>query len=129
MNTFSFDQMMRDHYPLPGTRLKQYVVDSRREYAWERETAPRIYMKQHADNTGALCRNDGGTPLPFLEHDCCHVCNRMLASVATWPDVAEWLTEKAKRPPVETDREKLSDEIEPDRSFADNPLFAFIKKT
>lgn len=129
MNTFSFDQMLRDHYATPGTRLKQYVVDSRREYAWERETCPKVFVFAHTDNTGASCRNSGQqTPFAYLNHDCCHPCNDFAELIKERDEIRAWLAEKAARPPICEDREKLSDEIEPDRSFAANPLFAFLKK-
>ena len=119
---------MKDFYPLPGTRLKQYVVDQYREAAWERETCPRFDVEEHDDNTGLRCRNEGPTPWTYLDHDCCHDCGDRHTALRDGPSVRAWLEEKAKRPPIESDRTKLSDEIARDLSLKENPVFAMLKK-
>lgn len=112
----SFDGLIRDMYALPGTRLKQWVVEQRREDAWERETCPRFDMPSHLDNTEGDCRN-GGTAAYWTwlaHHDCCETCNDAGERERSNPVVAAWLDEKAARPPVTSDRDALSDEIEPE---------------
>ena len=129
MKLTSFDSVMKDYYPLPGTRIKQYVVDGRREAAWERDTCPQAHMAWHDDNTGATCRNScSDVAWVDFNHDCCADCDLYFTTLATTPEVMAWLAEKAKRPPICADHEKLSDEIEPDRSLALNPMFNFLKR-
>jgi hypothetical protein len=125
----SVSSTMKDFFPLPGTRIKQYVVDTRREHAWERETSPRIDVPEHDDNCGSPCRNIGSAPWPYLDHDSCHVCGVLHEYTSKQPDVVVWLAMKAKRPPVEADRTKLSDEIAPEwPSMADHPLAKMLPK-
>ena len=120
--------MYRDHYPAPGERIKQYVVDGRREAAWERDTCPQFDVDVHEDNTGAGCRNAGLTWWTYLEsHDCCYVCNDAADAARGTPSLESWLLERAKRPPIETDRDKLSDEVQPDYMMLPNPALAFFK--
>jgi hypothetical protein len=114
----SIDAMFKDFYPLPGTRLKQYVVDMRAQHAWEAATCPAIDVGDHLDNTGAFCREAPRTLWKFAAmHDCCAICNGAAADTKDREDVRLWLLEKAARPPIETDRAKLSDEIEPERTL------------
>lgn len=103
-------------YPLPGTPLKQWVVEQRREIEWERETCPRFAAPAHDDNTGLPCRNSGDDVAWSSrdEHDCCHDCNDEAGTLRSDPSVAAWLAERARRSPVTTDRAALSDQIEPD---------------
>lgn len=109
----SINAMLKDHYPLPGERIKQYVVDMRRESKWERDTCPAFDVAEHEDNTGASCRNVPRAPWHDLEqHDCCYVCNDQADSLREGPSVQAWLAEKARRPPIETDKSKLSDEVQ-----------------
>lgn len=129
INLKNFDGIMHDFYALPGTRLKQYVVDYRREDKWELETCPVLEIEEHDDNTGASCRNVGRTAWSHLDHDCCYLCNERMEAAATHDDrVQEWLKEKAKRPPIEPDNMKLSDEYQPDFALQMHPIFDFIKK-
>jgi hypothetical protein len=121
----SMNALFKDMYPLPGTRLKQWVVDSRREAAWENDTCPRFDVAEHDDNTGTLCRNVGRVPWTFLNHDCCHTCNEQLEAIENGPQVQAWLAAKAARPPIEQDRSKLSDEVQPDYPPMSNP---FLRK-
>lgn len=48
-STESTDSLFKDIYPRPGERIKQWVVDVRREDAWARETCPRFTMDPHND--------------------------------------------------------------------------------
>lgn len=118
----SVNAMLKDFYPLPGTRIKQYVVDTKRENEWERETCPHVDIGAHLDNTDADCRNDYGVPWVWLDHDCCSICGEMLETTRSRPDVVAWLAEKAARPPIESDHDKLSDEIAPDLASRPHPL-------
>jgi hypothetical protein len=120
--TVSIHELFRDMYPAPGSRLKQWVVDSRREQKWEDQTCPRFDVPEHDDNTGASCRNVGRSTWKQLEHDCCGVCCDLQDEKADDAQVAAWLTELDKRPPIEADRSKLSDEIEPDWHLAPHPF-------
>jgi hypothetical protein len=110
----SFDAMFRDLYPQPGDRIKQWVVDSRRESAWESQTCPKVDVPEHDDNTGTGCRNVGRLPWTYLRHDCCSECEDIHDQTASRPDVVAWLAEKAARPPVEADRSKYSDQRQPE---------------
>jgi hypothetical protein len=116
------DALLKDLYPLPGTRLKQWAVDSRREAAWERETCPRFDVPVHEDNCGRQCRNFGPTPWTFLDHDSCYVCCDMYEDKGQYEPVTTWLGHRANRPPIEADRDKLSDEVEADWPSMKNSL-------
>lgn len=113
MTLASFDSTLKDLYPLPGQRLKQWVVDDRRETAWANETAPRVYLRGHDDNTLLPCRNAGDVRYHDLDHDACDVCGALHEAFAREPRVKAWIEAKAARPPVCADRSKLSDEVEP----------------
>lgn len=123
----SFSAALKDYYPAPGTRIKQYVVDTYRENKWERETCPRFTMPAHDDNTDAPCRNAiEAVPWTYLDHDCCYFCGDHHEQLRALPEVQAWLAERAKRPPIESDRSKFSDEIAPELSFAAHPLLAKV---
>lgn len=122
------DQTLKDFYPLHGTRIKQYVVDTHREYAWERETAPRFTVDPHEDNCGSSCRNVGNVPWTYLDHDSCGTCNDLHALAEKEPAVIAWLAEKAKRPPIESDEAKLSDEIAEDVALRPGPWAAMVRR-
>lgn len=103
---------VRDLFALPGTRLKQWVVDVRRERAWEHRTCPRVLTSVHNDNTGLKCRNSGEVSWADLDsHDCCHECNDLAGMTVDRADVAAWLALKVERPLICADREQLSDEV------------------
>jgi hypothetical protein len=125
-NVTTMGALYKDVYPAPGTRIKQWVVDVRREHAWERETCPRIEVPTHEDNTGAVCRNaQTETPWSHLDHDCCYSCNDLQGATRDRADVQAWLAENANRPPIEADRTKLSDQVEPEidpDAWRDHPL-------
>jgi len=71
-NIVSVDALYRDLYPAAGTRIKQWVVEMQREFAWERETCPRVDVPVHNDNCGGECRNVGTTQWMNLDQDSCH---------------------------------------------------------
>lgn len=129
MSVTSFTVVMKDMYPLSGTRMKQWVVETWRGLAWERETCPRIFIPVHDDNTGIQCRESGPTQWTHAEmHDCCAICNEMAEGARRDPPVVQWLAERAARPPVTPDRETLSDEIAPDISLRDSPFLKMLKR-
>lgn len=108
----TLDEEMRDLYPMPGTRLKQWVVDQRRERAWELATCPRLAVSDHLDNTGAQCRSRGDVPWCDLDdHDCCEICNSIAEQSITTVAVDEWLIEACNRPSPCVDRDVYSDEV------------------
>jgi len=127
----SFNDALKDLFALPGSRLKQWVADERREIAWENATCPRFTQSEHDDNCDTECRNSmESVPWTHLNHDCCHFCGDMHERLRADAGVVAWLAEKAKRPPVETDRTKYSDEIDPDQpaSLTDHPLLRALKR-
>lgn len=128
----SFNRALKDVYARPGERLKQWVVDTHRENEWESETCPRFQIPEHEDNTdegtGMLCSSVGLTQWRYLDHHACSICGVLHRFTANDPRVVAWLAEKAKRPPIEADHSKLSDEIAPDLALADNPVFAMLRK-
>lgn len=127
-NLTSFNATLKDFYPRPGERMKQYVADTLREHKWENETSPRVDVERHDDNTGIECRNVGRVPWTWLDHDACYDCGDRYEALRDGPLVQAWLAEKAKRPPICEDREKLSDEIAPDPSLAEHPVLAMVRK-
>jgi hypothetical protein len=123
----NMDSLFKDMYAQPGQRLKQWVVDQRRESKWENETCPKVSVPQHDDNTGASCRNGGdAVPWTYLSHDCCGLCEDFGDEAAKRDDVIAWRAEKAKRPPIETDHSKLSDEVQADYGSFSHPLMAML---
>ena len=125
----AFDRAIRDRYPMPGEKLKQYVVDERREAEWECETCPRFTPAEHEDNTGTECRNSmSSVPWTHLAHDCCYFCNDLGERYEQTPEVQAWLAEKAKRPPIETDETKFSNEVAGDWTTGKHPFLAMLPK-
>lgn len=133
----------KDHYPQPGERIKQYVVDERRERAWEEQTAPRFNVDPH-DREGCQLHDDpeceyckvlthacpcaGESSLLELRDADCDVCNALYEKSLSEPRVIAWFAEKAKRPPICEDRTKLSDEVESEHpSLAMHPLLGRLK--
>lgn len=128
----SWDAVLKDLYVPPGTVLKQWVMDMRRESAWERETCPRVATTAHEDNTGCECRNsnDDDASWRHLDHDCCDVCEALHDATASRPDVVAWLAEKAARPPIERDHSKLSGEVEPEWTInREHPMLAMLPRS
>lgn len=114
VSTVSMTATFKDLYPEAGTRIKQWVVELRREFAWERETCPRAQSPPHRDNTDLDCRNvPTASWLDLERHDCCGDCNDLAARLADRPDIAAWRALKADRPSITSDREALSDEVQP----------------
>jgi len=126
-DTVTVNALYKDLYPAAGTRIKQWVVEMGRESAWERETCPRVDVPSHNDNCGGGCRNVGSTQWMHLNHDSCYDCNDLQDATRERPDVVAWLAERAKRPPITTDREALSEEIAPDWSLTEHPMFRRLR--
>jgi hypothetical protein len=116
MKVTNMTDIMKDMYPQAGSRIKQWVVDRRREAKWENETCPVSIVSEHRDNTDAPCRNvPSAIWLALHQHDCCHVCNDQAEHEQQERcDVHNWLVDRKKRPPIEQDETKLSDEVQPD---------------
>ena len=132
MTLESVSQTLKDFYPRPGERIKQYVVDTRRENDWERETCPRAQVDehQHDDDNGETCYAFGGErSWADLGRQRCDTCEALFHKLRDTPAIQAWLAEKAARPPIESDRMKLSDEIAPEwPAMRQSPLFALLKK-
>lgn len=137
MNLHAFDAMMKDVYPLPGARIKQWVVDMGREQDWERETCPRLDVPDHYDEcddieatSGDLrkCASVGVTSWQDIHGRDCRFCDGFSQAAQLLPEMIAWFAAKAARSPICADREQLSDEIAPDiASLAGNPLFSFLR--
>lgn len=120
---------MKDFFPQPGERIKQYVVDMRREDRWERETCPRIQVPVHEDNTGVECSNSNSSvPWIDLDHHCCYVCGDLSESTRELVEARGWFAAKAARPPICDDLDKLSDQIAPDLAMRAHTLLAMIPR-
>jgi hypothetical protein len=118
---------MRDLFPRPGARIKQWVVELHREITWEHAACPRVFVAQHDDNTGARCRNVDATPWTYLNHDCCNTCSDLHEAAAVWPDVEAWRALRSERPPLTCDdRDALSDEVLPD--FEAHPRIVVVRR-
>lgn len=130
INLTAMDSTLKDVYALPGTRLKQWVVDARREQQWERETCPRFAMREHNDNCGGSCRELAALAMwtHLAHHDCCGECNDMAEAVASTPEVVAWLAERDARPPICQDHTLLSDEIQEDYAMTENPILKMLRK-
>jgi hypothetical protein len=125
----TLDAALRDRYPRPGERIKQYVIDERREDAWERATCPRFTPAEHDDNTDSVCRNsETRVPWTWLDHDCCYFCGDLHQRYRATPEVTQWLAAKAARVPICADETKLSDEIAPDVALAPHPMLAMLRR-
>lgn len=141
----SFDRTLRDLYAAPGTRIKQWVVELRREQAWAAKTCPRIDVPEHIDNCmplgwdvgfdseygppiggRAVCRNVGSTQWTHLDHDSCHTCGDLHEATRSRPDVAAWIALRALRPPITSDREALSDEVAPALELRGHPAIVAL---
>lgn len=132
MNLTAFDRTMKDVYPLPGTRIKLWVVEMRREEAWADETCPRLDVPNHYDDSeehaapGELtyCAGSGSTAWRDLGQRECRFCEGFYHGAASRPEVVAWLAAKAARPPITEDRDALSDEIAEDLSLREHPFLA-----
>jgi len=108
-----FDQIMKDCYPHPGHRIKQWVVDMRRNMEWERATCPVVDVHVHQDNAGFDCEHSGTSvkwiDLGYVE---CDHCSAYQDELGKSPALVQWQAERAARPPVCEDRDKFSDEVQ-----------------
>jgi len=131
MTLESFDTAIKDRYPRPGDRIKQYVLDERREAAWANETAPCVYVPEHEDNTGVTCGESGPTPWHHLEMaHCCSICGALAESHRHTQPVDVWIFERSLRPKPCDDKTKLSDDVAPPLSSmtTDHPLVAMLNR-
>lgn len=129
IDTVSHTSVMKDLYPGPGTTVKQWVVDTWRESRWERETCPVVSVPLHDDNCGCQCRNAGQTRWLYLAHDSCYYCNDLYDAHVGDLDIAAWQMERASRPPICADPDRLSDEIGPPLPILrDNPVLKSLRK-
>jgi hypothetical protein len=133
----NYDSLFKDCYPQPGERIKQWVVDMRREDAWARETCPRFDVPHHGedldDSEAAAgefreCASVGLTSWLDIHHRECRFCDGMAQGLLALPEMVAWFAAMKARPPICADRDVLSDEIAEDISLRDNPLFSFIRK-
>lgn len=105
------DRYWRDLHPRPGERIKQYVVDLRKEREWALGTCPRIEVAEHADNSGATCRNVGSARWIDLDVDGCSTCSNLCNSQRYRSDIAVWRVQADERFGETSDRTALSDEV------------------
>lgn len=125
------DAILKDVYAPPGARLKQWVINMHAVHAWEDETAPRVHVPPHLDNTGAECRNVGQSLWSHLStHDCCSICNEVAGSTAAvMSEITAWNNERERRyAEAMKDRETFSDEVQPDLPLDEHPTLKLIKK-
>lgn len=130
LTTRSFDADMKDIYCAPGTRLKQWVVALRARLDWERETCPYVDdVPVHKDDPGFECSNHGRVQLRILDDHECQACRDIAAANWERPDIAAYLAERERRARADSaiDRSLLSDEIQPDMSLRDHPMFSFLQ--
>lgn len=127
----NFDVIMKDRYPLPGTRIKQYVVDERREEAWADATCPRVLVIPHTrivDDIESGCI-EGHVQWHKLENGC-ELCGAVQYATRDLDRVQQWLSLKAARPPICSDRTVLSNEIAPDWTImSKHPLFKMAPRS
>lgn len=128
LNVFSLDTEMKELYPAPGMRIKQWVVEHWDRIGWERRTCPVVSVPDHIDNCDGHCRNVGTTPWVDLDHDSCYVCGDLYAKHAGDLDIAAWRMERAGLPPICADRDKLSDHIQPMWRLSESPVFKLMRK-
>lgn len=138
MNLTSFDDTMKDMYPLPGSRLKQWVVDVRREDVWASETCPVLDVPEHYedwDDTEAVsgelrvCASSGRTSWQDIRGRECQFCDGFAQGALKVPEMVAWFAEKAARPSICADHNQLSDEVAPElASMRDHPLFKLVRK-
>ncbi len=130
MTLSTFDADMKDIYAVPGTRLKQWVVALRDDQEWEREACPSIDdVREHLNDSGSACSNHGRVQWRILDDHECQVCRDVSERFASRPDVEAFLRECAARGAKRSaiDRSLVSDEVQPDLSLRDSPLFSFLR--
>lgn len=119
----SVGALFKDMYPRAGERIKQWVVDQRKQHEWEQATCPWVDIAEHDDNTGVWCHNSGRARwVDMAEHHCCHACGDMAEHTRMRLDIVAWKAERAARPLVCSDRSVLSDEIAADPTAREHPL-------
>lgn len=117
--------VMRDLYPSPGERIKQWVIAARALDAWASETCPRMVAKPHLDNTGVDCCNLGSVAwMDVVWNHACHICEDAGQEIALRPDVVAWLAEWVRRNDAMVAIDKT---LLPDLSLGDNLLLNLIK--
>lgn len=128
MTVTTVSALFRDMYPRAGERIKQWVVDQRKQTEWGQATCPRVGIAGHNDNTGDWCRNSGAGArwIDMEGHDCCGECNDMAEHTRMRPDIVAWLAERDARPKPTSDRTLLSDEIAPDIALTDHPMLRML---
>lgn len=127
----SVSATLKDFYPLPGTRIKQYVVDTQREREWQEKTCPRVTVPDHQhwrDDDPPIVECGGEFNWLWLSYQSCDFCENLYYELRDTPAVQAWFVEKAKRPPIESDRTKLSDEIAPDLAMREQPWHAMLPR-
>lgn len=113
---------MKDLYTLPGTRIKQWVVELRRNLAWEDETCPLVFVPEHDNDQGSRCDSSGHTTQwRRLSNHECQFCNDLQDATIGRLDVAEWRAVRDSRPKPTEDRDALSEEVAPDLALLDHP--------
>lgn len=130
MVTGSFDEMMRDHYPIPGSLIKQYVVDERREKAWADATCPTVEVVPHSDPSADDCDApccSGSVQWHRLANGC-DICLAVQHATREIERVVSWLALAANRPPICPDHAAFSDEIAPPMQPDRNPMLAILRK-
>lgn len=122
----------KDLYALPGTILKQWVVDFRREQDWEDATCPRVEFDTHEhidDYDGRPFPFDGPRKFLILDDEDCDACAALYRKALERDDVKAWLVERAARPPICQDLNKLSDQVAPEwPAMGDHPFLAMLPK-
>jgi hypothetical protein len=138
----SFDTVLRDRYPLPGERIKQYVVDERRIDAWERETCPKLPVPPHyedPDDTEAAsgdvvgCPSVGETRWRDIQgcDSSCRFCEGFAFAARSLPVMVDWFAARDRylaEYPICADREQRSDEISPEVDLRSNPVLAMLRR-
>lgn len=118
MTLISLEAALRDRYPSPGERIKQYVIDERKHREWVDTTCPHVAVVLHRDDKGEWCPTSGDPRWHTIgEHGGCSRCDATKARSASLPAIVEWVALRNMRPPICSDRTLLSDEVAPDVSL------------
>lgn len=125
----TIDSALKDRYPAPGTRIKQYVVDERKQAEWDRQTCPMIPVDSHLDNEGFGCCS-GQVLWIDLRDYCCNTCDAIKGKTYDSAIMRLWVAERAKQPPICANRTLLSDEIAPEWATMnrEHPLLKAFKR-
>lgn len=130
MNIVSMDGLLKDLYPQPGSRIKQWVVEDRAVRAWERDTCPRYAVPAHDCDDGVQCPSSGCTQFIDILHAECDSCSELADKLRAAPEVAAWWAEyRTRHDSITADHSLLSDEIAPPlANMRENPFFAAVKR-